>query len=484
MQGKKTYSPKLFTNFNLSTRVSEDNFYRRLKQKLDLNFLYKLTKPYYGDCGQKGVDPVVFFKLLLVGYLENLCSDRKIIDACQLRLDILYFIDHDIDDELPWHSTLSRTRQRIPEDVFQQVFNKILQLCIEKGMVKGKVVAVDSALIKANASLESLEVKNPLLTSEAYLEQLQANTADEAKPKASGHTKSNDTKYSPSDPEARMATKPGKGVKFSYLSQVAVDASNHVIIHAQAFTADKKDSQCLQEVVNQTEVKLSEADLKLKAILSDTNYSSAENYQFLKSKGIDAFIPLHGQIKLEREGFVYDKQKDRYICRSNKELDYKGIRKREHGVEKRYSSHTADCRDCPFKKSCLGKEKYKTLTHSIHRSLYEQMQAKVESDRGKMFRKLRSGTVEPVLGSLIEYYGLRKIGVKGRAGASKVTILSAASYNLKKYLKFRKRIRPKVVAACLQKGEQRIKSLFYTLFCLLYLYINRKEATMQKSYPY
>lgn len=92
MQGKKTFTPKLFTTFSLLDRIPEDNFYRRLKSVLNLNFLYKLTKPYYGDCGQKGIDPVVFFKLLLVGYLENITSDRKIVEICKLRMDVLYFL--------------------------------------------------------------------------------------------------------------------------------------------------------------------------------------------------------------------------------------------------------------------------------------------------------------------------------------------------------------------------------------------------------
>ena len=69
MQGKKDYNEKLFMSFQLSDRVPENNFYRRLKQVLDLRFLYKLTHEYYGDCGQKSIDPVVFYKLCLVGYI-------------------------------------------------------------------------------------------------------------------------------------------------------------------------------------------------------------------------------------------------------------------------------------------------------------------------------------------------------------------------------------------------------------------------------
>lgn len=101
MQGKKHYTEQLFKTFQLSERVPEDNFYRRLKHMLDLKWLYAATKKYYGTEGQASIDPVVFFKLILIGYLENLGSDRRIINTAGMRLDMLYFIGYDIDEPLP-----------------------------------------------------------------------------------------------------------------------------------------------------------------------------------------------------------------------------------------------------------------------------------------------------------------------------------------------------------------------------------------------
>jgi transposase len=130
MQGKKKYQEKLFMSFQLSDHVPEDNFYRRLKDILSLDFLYKTTAGYYGSEGQKSIDPVVFFKLLLVGYLENQPSDRRILNTASMRFDIRYFIGYDLDEELPWHSTLSRTRQLYNEDVFNMLFKQVLKQCI------------------------------------------------------------------------------------------------------------------------------------------------------------------------------------------------------------------------------------------------------------------------------------------------------------------------------------------------------------------
>lgn len=82
MQGRKDYTEKLFMSFQLSDRIPKENFYRRLRQTLDLNFLYKDTKELYGKTGNPSIDPVVFFKLLLTGYLENITSDRKLVEHC------------------------------------------------------------------------------------------------------------------------------------------------------------------------------------------------------------------------------------------------------------------------------------------------------------------------------------------------------------------------------------------------------------------
>lgn len=181
MQGKKEYQEKLFANFQLSERVPKTNFYRRLKEVFDLSYLYPLTKEYYGVSGQKSIDPVVFFKLCLVGYLENIISDRDLIQHSSMRLDILYFLGYDIDEPLPWHSTISRTRQLYPESVFEEVFTKVLSMCVDKGMVSGHTQAIDSAPVKANASMDSLELKVPKEDLESHLHHIRHISAMDKK---------------------------------------------------------------------------------------------------------------------------------------------------------------------------------------------------------------------------------------------------------------------------------------------------------------
>jgi transposase len=312
MQGRKAFEERLFTNFLLSDRVPVDNFYRRLKDTLDLRFIYKATAKYYGTEGQESIDPAVFFKLILVDYLENLGSDRRIINTASMRLDILYFIGYTLEDTLPWHSTLSRTRQLYSDDVFKELFKRVLKECINKGMVSGRRQAVDSALIKANASMDSIVEKEIMTDADDFANELRLNEEDKPqkvnaykKKKVEEHHRwktkayhgmpgtrsdkfkeeharddyqpkylSNHTHYSTTDKDARIAVKPGKPRQLNYLAQTSVDSEHHVITHIEAYHADKKDAQCLPKIIKGLKENLHDQGLLVEQIIADTGYSS------------------------------------------------------------------------------------------------------------------------------------------------------------------------------------------------------------------
>ena len=160
MQGKKLFRDKEVVHFRLSERVPPHNLYRRLAEWVDWTFLYDQTRALYSHTGQPSLDPVVFFKLVLVGRLENLVSDRRLVEHCALRLDIFLFLGYEVDEELPWHSTISRTRQLFPAAVFERLFDHVFAQCVARGLVAGDTQAVDSAPVKANAPLEAVREKH------------------------------------------------------------------------------------------------------------------------------------------------------------------------------------------------------------------------------------------------------------------------------------------------------------------------------------
>lgn len=489
MQGRKHFSDEKELCFSLSAHVPAHNFYRRLKQQLDLNFLYALTAPYYGRCGQHSIDPVVFFKLCLVGYLENIISDRKLIEHCSLRLDLLYFLDYQLDESLPWHSTVSRTRQLLPASLFEDVFTRVLSLCVEAGMVAGHSQVVDSALIKANASLDSLELKVPAGTLDAHLERVRAISQADRKAafnKASfeqqtitatrdelqeikarnrtwrlqqdqrpgAHNKnskytSNKTHYSPVDPDARIAVKPGKARKLCYLAQLAVDTAHHTITHVQADYADKKDNQCLPTLLPALTGRLQNLNLTCNSLLADAGYSSGENYALLEEQGIRGFIPPHGTYKGGPAGFSYNKEEDYWLCPQGKKATFRKIKiEPKNNIKKKiYFTTRKDCKNCPMRDSCIGKSHEKKVEITYYREEYERVIARLKSRYGRRMKGLRQATVEPVLGTLINFLGLRKINTRGIQQATKVMLLAATAYNLKKLLYFTPKRRQTAVMA-------------------------------------
>lgn len=497
MQGKKEYQEKLFTSFQLSERVPENNFYRRLKEAIDFEFIHPQTKKYYGECGQKSIDPAVFMKLMLVGYLENIPSDRSLIQHSSMRMDILYFLGYDIDEPLPWHSTLSRTRALFPEEVFREVFEQVLSMCVSKGMVGGHTQAIDSAPIKANASMDSLELKVPVTDLEEHLRRVRAmsamdkqphpkreererdkesgggprrkakqNRADENQRKVTAskeelneiasrtkkwstdqterpgakniHSKytSNKTHYSPVDPDARISVKPGKARKLNYHAQMAVDTEHHVITHIAADYADKKDNQSLQQIVKVLQPRLRKEQLLWRNLAADAGYSSGENYSFLEQVGLESYIPPHGTYKGGPAGFEYIEEGDYWICRNNKKVTFRKIFEEKGTLKNRYLTTRSDCKGCPLKEECIGKSHEKRIDITYYNKEYQRAIARVRSNYGQYIKRKRSATVEPVFGTLTQFMGLRKINTKGIQNATKCMLAAAMAYNLKKYLKF------------------------------------------------
>lgn len=441
MLGIKVYQEKLFTNFSLASKIPDNNFYKQLKKELDLSFLYKVCKPYYGECGQKSIDPIVFFKLMLIGYLEGVTSDRKLIDVTNLRIDILYFINYDIDEELPWHSTISRTRKKLPTKIFDQAFDKVVSMCIEKGMVAGHTQSIDSALIKANASLENIELKQPKLSIDSYLEQVKQqdkeDMEEEQKPKPRKNIKrSNTTHYSPSDPDAKIAYKPGKPTDLYYQSQMSVDSAHCVITHIEAKKANNRDSTYLIPIVEKTKSRLNRFGLLVSNILADTNYSSGKNYFDLENLGLQAYIPPHGQYRGGPDDFIYDKNKDEWECPGGERLTLRREFIRDGLKKKNYSISIKICKACQFYQECIGNRKEKSIIVSAYKENIDRAIQRISTKQGRHYKGKRQATVEPVFGSLMNNMGMKKVLPKSISTVNKVFIMTAIAYNLKKYMKF------------------------------------------------
>lgn len=478
MQGSKNFTPKMFVNFNLADFVPEDNFYKVLKPILDLRFIKKKTQFLYSKIGRPSIDPIVFFKCMLIGYFENICSDRALERQINMRLDLRFFIDHDIDETIPDHSSFCRIRKRISLEIFEDVFNHILKLCIENNLVEGKFQSIDSAYINANASIDRLveikmidrdpkdyldevlgqdsnkdvyghddqklakkRIEKSQKTLERYKKMRQEKYTDQdgGKPHRKNKRRflSNATHMSTTDPDARVAKKSGKPRMLCYSSMMGVDSANHIITHMSAEKAHKKDSRYLIKTVKKTQQRLQQLGVKIDTVLADAGFSSGENYAALENMNINSFIPIHGGYKEEREGFIYDKQSDSYTCSEGQNLGFVLIGKAGGYYKKRYYSKKKICDQCPKRIGCVGARGFKQIEHTIYKNEYDQMIQRLKSEEGQKSYALRMHTVEPVFGTLQQYYGLRWINTRGIDLANKVMIMAACAVNLRKLIKSR-----------------------------------------------
>ena len=380
---------------------------------------------------------------MLVGYLENLGSDRRIINTASMRLDILFFIGYNIDEPLPWHSTLSRTRQLYGEDVFKDLFKQILKACIDKGMVSGRRQAVDSALIKANASMDSIAEKEVMHDADVFADELKSNQEDTPQKvsackkkkveehhrwkkkaydgmpasrsgKNADHDKrpkflSNHTHFSTTDKDARIAVKPGKPRQFNYLAQTCVDTGHHVITHIQAYHADKKDSQCLPNVIKGLKENLDPEGIMIEQLMADTGYSSGAALKALEENNILGYIPNFGQYKHQREGFTYHKEGDYYICPKNKKVVFKKIKYNNGYPAKEYRTGRKDCGPCPLRSSCIGKSSEKKIIDTFDKPYYDKMHERLKTPYARKMKKLRQSTAEPVPGTLINFLAMKRV---------------------------------------------------------------------------
>lgn len=467
MQGIKERTSKLFYQFNLEEHISADHPLRRIDESLDLRFLYSRTRAYYGREGQKSIDPVVFFKICLLGYFNNITSDRALIRFCNDSLSARWFIGYDIDELLPVHSTLSRSRSLFGEHIYEQVFTEVLALCVDAGLVEGKRQAVDSALIKANAHIGSMQRKQILEDASTYCREVELeNPAEEPpseppthhepplesvdlpekKPDSAHKAKiSNATHRCSSDPDARMATKPNKPKDMYYHGQVSVDSQHGIITAAMGDYADRKDQYSFAELVTRAQLNLAEFDLSIQELLADTGYTTGENIAWCRQAGITAYMPTPPGYNPNRPGFTYDKGNDRYECSQGEYLSFRGVNTNGNRKKRIYRTSARKCKQCPIKEQCItGKRNFKQLAHAVGKPWYDLMADRLNTSYGKRMQRMRKGIVEPVLGTLLHHNGMKKVYARGIQAAHKHVLLASMTMNLKKWLKHRtKPLQPK-----------------------------------------
>src|SRR5690554_2435188 len=418
--------------------------------------------------GRPGFRPEVFLKLYLYGYLNGVRSSRRLERECFRNIEVQWLLE----DLCPNYHSIADFRKDNPK-ALKQLFKLFVSFLKDADLIAGETIAIDGTKSrahnskKANFNQKKIDKHKEYIDakSQEYLEQLEQNDIQE-NPVAIKNIqqkierlKQNKIKYerleeelkksgepqiSTTDSDARVSVKPGKARQLNYFGQIAVDDAHHVITGACSDFADKRDSQCLEQIVELTEENLKDNDIELEELLADGGYSSGEALPYLREKSIDAYIPNFGQYKPEREGFVFNKEENYYQCTKPKGNRAKLLFKGEKTDSKGYTKHTyrsseSDCKNCPLRAECCGKStKFKKLDDSIHKEHYDRMHQKLTRNEkyAKRMSKVRSKTVEPVIGTLVNFTNMKRVNTRGIKNANKHVLMASLTYNLKKYLRF------------------------------------------------
>ena len=223
MMGQHDRSEALFYYFRLEDQVPETHLLRLIEKHISFAFVREKLKASYSETGRPSIDPELLLRILLIGYLYGITSERKLVEELRMHLAWRWFTGLGFDQEIPHHSTFSKNRHgRFQESkLFEELFEQIVKQCVEVGLVQGKHLSVDGSFVEANAAKESRIPREQLAeaaqvnqTVRQYLVELEQQNPTE-------EPVHQQDQVSTTDPDATYATKGGTPARTGVLRQLS-----------------------------------------------------------------------------------------------------------------------------------------------------------------------------------------------------------------------------------------------------------------------
>jgi len=453
MMGRlKHEQEQLFYEFHLDEVVPDDHLVREIAGVLDLSWVRAELAPYYSPLGRPSIDPVLMIRMLIVGYVFSLRSERLLCREVKVNLAYRWFCGLSIEDRVPDHSAFSRARnERFRDsDFFRRVFERVVKACISAGLVGGEGFAVDASLIAADANKqrsvpgsEWQKTRDPETASRAVKEYLA--TLDDA---AFGAASEVTPKFiSPSDPAAQWTGAMRGPAFFAYADNYLIDVKFGVILDVEASRAIRQaEVGAAKTMIDRTQECFG---LKPERLAADTAYGAATTLNWLvNEKKIAPHIPVFDKSKrkdgtFSREDFTFDHDRDIYTCPAGKILTT--TRKVVNVDQFLYRASNLDCRVCPLKMRCCPKEP----ARKVPRSIYEDARDVARSLAGtEAFERSRHDRkrVEMLFAHLKRILRLGRLRLRGPRGAQDEFTLAAIAQNLRRLAKMVARPPPTAAA--------------------------------------
>ena len=435
---------QFFYSFDLDEVVPSDHLVRQIDGLLDLGWVHKELAPYYSHTGRPSIDPALMIRMLILGYVFAIRSERALCREVQVNLAYRWFCGLGIEDRIPDHSAFTRARnERFRDhDVFRHVFEHVVASCIKAGLVGGDGFAVDASLIAADANkcrstpgdkwshdIDPTRARRAVQDYLANLDNPAWGRASDVVPKF----------VAPSDPAAQWTGALRNAAFFAYADNYLIDIKFGIIMDVEASRAIRQSEVgASQTMIERTEKKFG---ITPDWLVADTAYGSAPNLHFLVDvKGIAPHIPVIDKSQrndgtFSRDDFIYDKGHDHYVCLSGKILPRSSGARGPRGDDAiSYFSRVADCRDCLLKSKCCPSSPSRKITRHVHEEARDAARAIAKTAAYQQTRRDRK-KVEMLFAHLKRILRLGRLRLRGPAGAQFEFTLAAIAQNLRRLAK-------------------------------------------------
>ena len=437
MMGQQPRTESLFYYFRLEDQIPEDHLLRLIDRYVDFGFVRERLKNFYSSTGRPSIDPEVLLRLLLVGYLHGITSERRLIEEVRMHLAYRWFTRLGFEQEIPDHSTFSKNRHgRFRQSgVFQEVFEEIVRRCMAVGLVEGQHLAVDGTLVAADASAQSRVSREQLVkvaqlsrTVREYLAEL-----EQQNPVVESEELPPTGPVSTTDPDAAWAVKGGPAV-LAYFDNYLIDTASRVILAVEATPARFRQEMLAAKRMLQQVDKLG---LRPESLGADKAYGSGEFLAWLLERNIQPHIPVMDRShqtggRFTREQFRYEPAENTYYCPEGKPLRCYSQRREAQGYA--YRSTAAQCQGCPQKKRCTPAAYRKLFVH-WQEPARQIVRALAGTPAYECSRRSRY-KVEALFAELKQRVRLRRVRLRRLWNVAEQFLMAATAQNLKRLVRF------------------------------------------------
>ena len=452
--------------FDLDKVVPPDHLVRQVDGVLDLSWVHKELAPYYSHTGRPSIDPVLMIRMLLVGYVFALRSERRLCSEVQVNLAYRWFCQLSVEDQIPDHSVFSRARhERFRQsDALRRVFEGVVAQCIAAGLVGGEGFSIDASLIRADAgNKKRVPGDQPISwprTEEAsravreYLAALDAADNDEETGGGDGGSNGSGTRGKPpkevslTDPQAAWVARRNTDPFFAYDANYLIDNKAGIIVDAEGTRANRIAEIAIAEtMIGRVEKRF---NLRPRRLAGDTVYGAVRLLKWLVDRQIAPHIPVWDKSArtdgtFSRADFVFDRSHNVYVCPNGKLLHTTGTV--IDGSTLRYRASKRDCDVCAFKTQCCPHTPARQVPRDLDEDARDVARALAKTEAFEQSRRERK-KVEMRFAHMKRIFRLDRLRLRGLNGAKDEVLLTATAQNLRRLVKFLCRPPPSPAVTC------------------------------------